>query len=627
MKIKKVLVANRGEIAIRVLRACTELNIATVAVYTYEDRYSQHRNKADESYQIGEDNQPLKPYLDIEAIIDLAKAKHVDAIHPGYGFLSENSEFARRCAENGIIFIGPDPEVMDALGDKITAKKIAVKCNVPIIESNTKKLSSLKIAISEAKTIGYPLMLKAASGGGGRGMRIIRTTEDLELHFVSASNEALNAFGDGTMFLEKYVENPKHIEVQIVADRHGNIRHLYERDCSVQRRHQKVVEIAPSFNVSEKVKQDLYKYAIAITSEVNYNNIGTVEFLVDQEDNIFFIEVNPRIQVEHTVTEMVTGFDLVKTQIFIAGGYKLSDEQIKMYDQDSIATYGFALQCRLTTEDPENNFTPDYGNVTTYRSASGMGIRLDAGSIYQGYQVSPFFDSMLVKVSAHGRSLDGATRKMVRALKEFRIRGVKTNIHFLQNVIQHEDFLNGKVTVNFIQNTPSLFKIKLPQDRTSKVVKFLAEVSVNGNSDVKFKDDSKIFRNAKAPKFSTSAPFPKGTKDLLTELGPEAFCQWLKEDKKIHYTDTTMRDAHQSLLATRMRSFDMLKVAESFAKNHPNTFSMEVWGGATFDVCLRFLHESPWTRLRELRKRFQIYYSKCYCAVLMRLATKRIRIT
>ncbi len=602
MKIKKILVANRGEIAIRVLRACTELNIATVAIYTYEDRYSQHRNKADESYQIGEDNQPLKPYLDIEAIIDLAKSKKVDAIHPGYGFLSENSEFARKCAENDIVFIGPDPEVMDALGDKITAKKIAVKCKVPIIESNKKKLSSLKVAISEAKSIGYPLMLKAASGGGGRGMRIIRNTEDLEHNFDSAKNEALNAFGDDTMFLEKYVENPKHIEVQIVADRHGNIRHLYERDCSVQRRHQKVVEIAPSYNVSEEVKQNLYKYAVAITSEVNYNNIGTVEFLVDADDNIYFIEVNPRIQVEHTVTEMVTGIDLVKTQIFIAGGYKLSDEQIKIYGQESIATYGFALQCRLTTEDPENNFQPDYGNITTYRSAAGMGIRLDAGSIYQGYNVSPFFDSMLVKVSAHGRTLNGATRKMVRALKEFRVRGVKTNIHFLQNVIQHPTFQEGKVNVNFIQNTPSLFKIKLPQDRTSKAVQFLAEVSVNGNSDVKFKDDNKIFRNAKVPKFSLSSPYPKGTKDLLTELGPEAFCQWLKDEKKIHYTDTTMRDAHQSLLATRMRSFDMLKVAESFAKNHPNTFSMEVWGGATFDVCLRFLHESPWTRLRELRK-------------------------
>lgn len=601
MKIKKILVANRSEIAIRVLRACAELNIATVAIYTYEDRYSQHRNKADESYQIGEDNDPLKPYLDIEEIVALAKEKNVDAIHPGYGFLSENSEFARRCAENDIIFIGPDPEVMDALGDKITAKKIAVKCKVPIIESNKKDLTSLKIAISESNAIGFPLMLKAASGGGGRGMRVIRSNEDLELSFDSARNEALNAFGDDTMFLEKYVENPKHIEVQIVADRHGNIRHLFERDCSVQRRHQKVVEIAPSFNISQKVKDALYKYAIDITSEVNYNNIGTVEFLVDQQDNIYFIEVNPRIQVEHTVTEMVTGIDLVKTQIFIAGGYKLSDKQIKIYTQESLATYGFALQCRLTTEDPENNFTPDYGNITTYRSASGMGIRLDAGSIYQGYNVSPFFDSMLVKVSAQGRTLDGAIRKMTRALKEFRIRGVKTNIHFLQNVIQHDTFREGKVTVNFIQNTPSLFEIRLPQDRTSKAVKFLAEVTVNGNSDVKNIDTNKVFRTAKAPKFNRSEFFPKGTKDLLTELGPEAFCQWLKEDKKIHYTDTTMRDAHQSLLATRMRSYDMLKVAESFAKNHPNTFSMEVWGGATFDVCLRFLHESPWTRLRELR--------------------------
>ncbi|MEP5936409.1 MAG: pyruvate carboxylase [Winogradskyella arenosi] len=602
MKIKKILVANRSEIAIRVLRACTELNIATVAVYTYEDRYSQHRNKADESYQIGEDHEPLKPYLDIEEIIGLAKRKHVDAIHPGYGFLSENSEFARRCAENDIVFIGPDPEVMDALGDKITAKKIAVKCQVPIIESNQNSLTSLKVALSEANSIGYPLMLKAASGGGGRGMRVVRNNKDLEQHFDSAKNEALNAFGDDTMFLEKYVENPKHIEVQIVADRHGNIRHLFERDCSVQRRHQKVVEVAPSFNVSEKVKEALYKYAIAITSEVNYNNIGTVEFLIDKEDQVYFIEVNPRIQVEHTVTEMVTGIDLVKTQIFIAGGYKLSDQQIKIYEQRSIKTTGYALQCRLTTEDPENNFTPDYGNITTYRSASGMGIRLDAGSIYQGYNVSPFFDSMLVKVSAQGRTLDGAVRKMVRALKEFRIRGVKTNIHFLQNVIQHNTFKSGNVTVNFIENTPELFEIKRPQDRTTKAVNFLAEVIVNGNPDVKNIDENKVFRTAKVPKYSRSEVFPKGTKDLLTELGPEGFCQWLKDETKIQYTDTTMRDAHQSLLATRMRSYDMLNVAESFAKNHPNTFSMEVWGGATFDVCMRFLHESPWTRLRELRK-------------------------
>jgi pyruvate carboxylase len=603
MKIKKVLVANRGEIAIRVLRACAEINLKTVAVFTYEDRYSQHRYKADEAYQIGDNTQPLKPYLDSDQIIALAKSKQVDAIHPGYGFLSENSEFARKCAANKIIFIGPSPEVMDALGDKITAKKIAVRCNVPIIESNQRNLKSLKIALVEASKIGYPLMLKAASGGGGRGMRIIRTAEDLELFFNSARNESLNAFGDDTMFLEKYVEDPKHIEVQIVADNHGNIRHLYERDCSVQRRHQKVVEIAPSYNVSKIVKHQLYDFSLAIAKEVNYNNVGTVEFLIDRDDNVYFIEVNPRIQVEHTVTEMVTGIDLIKTQIFVAGGYKLQDKQIKIYDQESIATYGFALQCRLTTEDPENDFTPDYGTITTYRSASGMGIRLDAGSIYQSYSVSPFFDSMLVKVSAHGRTLDGAVRKMARALKEFRIRGVKTNIHFLQNVIQHETFKEGKATVNFIQNTPALFNIKLSQDRTSKITTYLGEVIVNGNPDVKFKDDKKVFRNPKIPEFDHFSKYPKGTKDLLTKLGPEKFCAWLKDEKKIHYTDTTFRDAHQSLLATRMRTHDMIKVAESFAKNHSNTFSIEMWGGATFDVCLRFLNESPWTRLRELRSK------------------------
>ncbi|MCF6279071.1 MAG: pyruvate carboxylase [Flavobacteriaceae bacterium] len=602
MKIKKILVANRGEIAIRILRACTEINIQTVAMFTYEDRYSQHRYKADESYQIGNENQPLKPYLDIDEIINLAKNKNVDAIHPGYGFLSENSEFARKCAENDIVFIGPRPEVMDALGDKITAKKIAVRCNVPIIESNKKKLTSLKIALSEASKIGYPLMLKAASGGGGRGMRIIRVPKDLEMNFDSARNESKNAFGDDTMFLEKYVENPKHLEVQIVADNHGNIRHLFERDCSVQRRHQKVVEIAPSFNVSDKVKQSLYKYAIDIAKEVNYNNIGTVEFLVDENDTIYFIEVNPRIQVEHTVTEMVTGIDLVKTQIFIAGNYKLNGKQIKIYNQESLGTYGFALQCRITTEDPENNFTPDYGTISTYRSAAGMGIRLDAGSVYQSAKISPFFDSMLVKVSAHGRTLDGATRKMVRALKEFRIRGVKTNIRFLQNVIQHKTFIDGKVTVNFIQNTPSLFKIKLSQDRATKLTKYLGEVIVNGNTDVKFIDKNKEFRTPKIPTYNHLSEYPKGTKDMLTEMGAEKFCNWLKDENKIHFTDTTMRDAHQSLLATRMRTYDMYKVAESFAKNHANTFSMEVWGGATFDVCLRFLHESPWTRLRDLRR-------------------------
>ena len=601
MKIKKVLVANRSEIAIRVLRACAEINLKTVAIYTYEDRYSQHRYKADEAYQVGNNEQPLKPYLDGDQIIALAKEKSVDAIHPGYGFLSENSEFARKCAENGLIFIGPAPEVMNALGDKILAKKIAEQCKVPIIESSTKNLSSLIIALSEADKIGYPVMLKAASGGGGRGMRIVKDAEHLKLYFDSARSESLNAFGDDTMFLEKYVASPKHIEVQIVADNHGNVRHLFERDCSVQRRHQKVVEIAPSFNVSDGVIQSLYSYAIAIAKKVNYNNVGTVEFLIDSEENIYFIEVNPRIQVEHTVTEMVTGIDLIKTQIFVAGGYKLSDKQIKIYEQDSLETYGFALQCRLTTEDPENDFVPDYGTITTYRSASGMGIRLDAGSIYQSYKVSPFFDSMLVKVSAHGRTLDGAVRKMTRALKEFRIRGVKTNIPFLQNVIQHETFKAGSANVNFIQNTPSLFKIIPSQDRTSKITSYLGEVIVNGNPDVKFKDTSKVFRNPKIPSYDPFSEYPKGTKDLLTKLGPEKFCAWLKDEKRIQYTDTTFRDAHQSLLATRMRTMDMVKVAESFAKNHSNTFSMEMWGGATYDVCLRFLHENPWARLRRLR--------------------------
>jgi len=602
MEIKKILVANRGEIAIRIFRACTELNIKTVGVFTHEDRYSQHRYKADEAYQIGNDDEPLKPYLNIDAIVEVAVREGADAIHPGYGFLSENSEFARACADNGIIFIGPRPEVMDALGDKVAGKKIAKKCGVPIIESNKKKLTSAKIALAQAAEIGYPVMLKAAAGGGGRGMRVIREPEVLEGAFDEARRESKNAFGDDTMFLEKFVENPKHIEIQIVADNHGTIRHLFERDCSVQRRYQKVVEVAPSFGLKQETKDNLYQYALDIAKEVDYNNVGTIEFLLDEDDSCYFIEVNPRIQVEHTVTEMVTGIDLIKTQIFVAGGYRLEDQQIKIYDQESLSTNGYAMQCRVTTEDPEQDFKPDYGTVTTYRSAAGFGIRLDVGSVYQGARVSPFFDSMLVKVSAQSRSLEGATRKMTRALREFRIRGVKTNIKFLENVINHKTFIGGKVTVNWIQNTPSLFKIKEPLDRASKIVSYLGEVIINGNPDVKFVDNTKVFTQPKIPAFDPNATFPKGTKDMLTEMGPEKFCAWLRDEEKIHYTDTTFRDAHQSLLATRMRTFDMLKVAEGFAKNHANTFSMEVWGGATFDVCMRFLHENPWRRLRELRE-------------------------
>jgi len=601
MKIKKVLVANRGEIAIRIFRACTEIGLKTVGIYTFEDRYSLHRYKADESYQIGNDNAPLKPYLNIQTIIQIAKNNGVDAIHPGYGFLSENAEFAKQCEENGIIFIGPKVSVLSSLGDKVKAKEVAVASEVPIIESNKKELTSVEIALEEAERIGYPLMLKAASGGGGRGMRVIRDSQQLKSAFPESKREAGNAFGDDTLFIEKFVENPKHIEIQIVADNHGNIVHLFERDCSVQRRYQKVIEFAPAFGLDQKIKEKLYEYAIKICKAVDYNNIGTVEFLVEGE-KIYFIEVNPRIQVEHTVTEIITNIDLVKAQIFIAGGYKLSDVQIKIESQESLRINGYALQCRITTEDPKNDFKPDYGTITTYRSASGFGIRLDAGSVYQGVTISPFFDSMLVKVSASARSLDGACRKMRRALAEFRIRGVKTNMAFLDNILQNEVFREGQATVNLINNHPELFVIREPRNRATKLVSFLGDITVNGNSDVKEIDHSKKFLIPKVPEFDKFGEYPKGTKDLLTELGPDKFSQWLREENKIQFTDTTMRDAHQSLLATRMRTHDMLKVAEGFAKNHPNIFSMEVWGGATFDVCLRFLHENPWERLRLLRE-------------------------
>ncbi len=601
MEIKKVLVANRGEIAIRIFRACTEIGLKTVGIYTYEDRYSLHRYKADESYQIGSDNAPLKPYLNIQTIIQIAKKNQVDAIHPGYGFLSENAEFAKQCEENGIVFIGPKVSVLSSLGDKVKAKEVAVANEVPVIESNQRELSSLEIALEEAQRIGYPLMLKAASGGGGRGMRVIRDDQQLRSAFPESKREAGNAFGDDTLFIEKFVENPKHIEIQIVADNHGNIVHLFERDCSVQRRYQKVIEFAPAYGLDQRIKEKLYEYAIKICKAVDYNNIGTVEFLVEGE-KIYFIEVNPRIQVEHTVTEIVTNIDLVKAQIFIAGGYKLSDKQIKIESQESLRINGFALQCRITTEDPKNDFKPDYGTITTYRSASGFGIRLDAGSVYQGVTISPFFDSMLVKVSASARTLDGACRKMRRALAEFRIRGVKTNMAFLDNILQNEVFRAGQATVNLINDHPELFVIREPRNRATKLVRFLGDITVNGNSDVKHIDPTKKFLLPKVPEFDQYGAYPKGTKDLLTELGPDKFSQWLRRENKIQFTDTTMRDAHQSLLATRMRTYDMMKVAEGFAKNHPNIFSMEVWGGATFDVCLRFLHENPWERLRLLRE-------------------------
>lgn len=601
-KIKKLLVANRGEIAIRVFRAATELHVRTVAVYTHEDRYSLHRYKADEAYQIGKDDEPLKPYLDIEEILQVAKREQVDAIHPGYGFLSENVQFARRCREENIIFIGPDPEIMEQLGDKVKAKQIAIAAQVPIIQSNQTPLTSVDIAITEANRIGYPLMVKAASGGGGRGMRVVRNDEQLYKAFLEARREALNAFGDDTIFLEKFIENPKHIEVQILGDRHGNIIHLYERDCSVQRRFQKVVEIAPAPHLKQETKHKLYDYALQIAKHVGYNNAGTVEFLVDQNEEIYFIEVNPRIQVEHTVTEVVTGIDIVRTQILIAAGRPLSSSGIHLQDQASIPCNGFAIQCRITTEDPKNDFKPDYGTLIAYRNATGFSIRLDEGSAYVGATISPFFDSMLTKVTASGRTLKGACQRLHRALIEFRIRGVKTNIQFLENVINHAVFQSGKVTVSFIKNHPELFQFKQRRDRATKVLKYLANVTVNGNSDIRFKDENKTFAKPTVPDYDRYSIPKSGTKQLLDTLGADKFSQWLKNQKAVQITDTTFRDAHQSLLATRFRTIDMLQVAQAYAQHHPQTFSMEVWGGATFDVALRFLKECPWKRLELFRK-------------------------
>lgn len=600
--IKRLLVANRGEIAIRILRAASELGITTVAIYTYEDRYSLHRYKADEAYQIGRDHEPLKPYLDIEEIINIAKENRVDAIHPGYGFLSENVQFAKRCEEEGIIFIGPSWKSMESLGDKITAKQVAQQLQIPMIKGNEEPLENIEIAIKEAQRIGFPVMLKATAGGGGRGMRVCNNEQELIQAFTEASSEAQKAFGNATLFLEKFIHNPKHIEVQILGDQHGNLVHLFERDCSVQRRFQKVVEVAPAPNLSQETKNLLYGYALKLAKFVQFYNAGTVEFLVDSCENIYFIEVNPRIQVEHTVTEVVTGIDLVRTQILIAMGLPLSHPQIFIHNQNEIQCKGFAIQCRITTEDPKNNFQPDFGKIIAYRNAGGFGIRLDEGSTYAGVQISPFFDSMLVKITASGRTLRGACQRMDRTLREFRIRGVKTNIPFLQNVIAHPIFQSGNSTVHFIDQTPELLNYTVTQDRGTKTLQLIAQTIVNGNPYITKVQPDKIFQNPKVPNFNPYSDYPKGTKQLLEELGPKKFSEWLKNEKVIHYTDTTFRDAHQSLLATRVRTLDMLKVAESFAKHHPQTFSMEVWGGATFDVSLRFLQECPWQRLKLLRE-------------------------
>ncbi len=599
----RLLVANRGEIAIRIFRAATELGIRTLAVYTYEDRYSLHRYKADESYQIGSDQDPVRPYLDIDEIIHVAKRERADAIHPGYGFLSENAQFARRCQEEGLIFVGPEAEVMMQLGDKVLAKEVARKSQVPVIEDSRIPLSSVEIALQEAERIGYPIMVKAAAGGGGRGMRVVSDPERLKAVFQEAQNEAKAAFGDSTVFLEAFIEQPRHIEVQVLGDKHGQLVHLYERDCSVQRRFQKVVEIAPAPNLKPETRISLLAYALRIARQVNYQNAGTVEFLVDRKDNIYFIEVNPRIQVEHTVTEEVTGVDIVKAQLFVAAGYKLSDPEIGLSSQDLIRCQGFAVQCRITTEDPAAGFKPDHGTLIAYRNAGGPGIRLDEGNAYTDARISPFFDSLLVKITSSGRTLAESAERLHRALSEFRIRGVKTNVLFLQNVLTHPVFLQGQTRVDFIDRHPELVQFEARKDSGTRVLKYLAQIAVNGHPDVPNRKEEIQFRTATIPEINRNAEILPGSKDQLLRLGREAFLKQLKNDQRIHYTDTTLRDAHQSLLATRMRSYDMLLVADAYARQCQDLFSLEMWGGATFDVALRFLHEDPWMRLRMLRQR------------------------
>jgi len=598
---KKLLVANRGEIAIRVLRGASELDLRTVAIYTHEDRYSLHRYKADESYELGAKDEPLQPYLDIEAILACAKTCGAEAIHPGYGFLSENLQFATRCREEGIIFIGPTPEAMAQMGDKNMTKQLARRCDVPVIEDSNGAVADPKSAQKIAEQIGYPIMVKAAAGGGGRGMRVVREPEKLAAAFEEASSEALRAFGNGEVFLERFVERPKHIEVQLIGDTYGNLVHLYERDCSVQRRFQKVVEVAPATTLPDFVKLKLYDYALKLGRESGYSCAGTAEFLVDPQNNVFFIEVNPRIQVEHTVTEEVTGIDIVRSQLLICMGYRLTDDVLRIASQESIPLNGVAIQCRVTTEDPANDFKPDYGTLTAYRSASGFGIRLDAGSAYPGAVISPFFDSLLVKVTAQGRTLRGAAQRLHRALREFRVRGVKTNADFLLNLLRDEDFLSGDYTVEYLKEHPELFELPVRRDRGTKVLRYLAHTIVNGNEQVK--GGRPELRSPSVPSPSAESNSSDGLRKLLLDEGAEAFAKHVKSDKRIFYTDTTFRDAHQSLLATRMRTIDILDVASAYDRDHAaDLFSVEMWGGATFDVCLRFLREDPWERLRLLRE-------------------------
>ena len=601
---KKLLALNRSEIAIRILRAANELGLRTVAIYSKEDRLALHRFKADEAYLVGENKGPVEAYLDVESVVAMAAEKGVDAIHPGYGFLSENPALPRACERAGITFVGPSAQLLDLLGDKTAARKLAQKAGIPRVPGTEEAVTDPKKAAHLAAEIGYPLIIKAAFGGGGRGMRVVDKAADFAGKLEEARRESAAAFGNDAVFLERFVRRARHIEVQILGDRHGNILHLYERDCSVQRRHQKVVEVAPAVSLDAKIRTALADAAVALARAAGYYNAGTVEFLVDENTGEwFFIEVNPRIQVEHTVTEMVTGIDLVRAQIQVAQGLALHGSEMGLPQQAQVPLYGYALQCRITTEDPANGFVPDYGRIHTYRSPAGFGIRLDGGSAYGGAVITPFYDSLLVKTTAWGREFRDACQRMDRSLREFRVRGVKTNIPFLENVVNHAEFQAGRVSTRWLEETPGLFKFAQRRDRATKLLSYLADVIVNGNPSVAGKPEPGRARREPAPRppHDSSAP-PHGTRQLLIELGPEGFAEWTTKQKHLLITDTTFRDAHQSLLATRVRTYDMLAIANFVSHRLHNLYSLEMWGGATFDVTMRFLHEDPFMRLRKLRE-------------------------
>lgn len=608
---RKLLVANRSEIAIRVLRAASELGIRTVAVYSHEDRFALHRFKSDESYLIGKGREPVQAYLAIDEILRVAKEAKVDAIHPGYGFLSENPDFADACQREGITFIGPSADVMRSFGSKIEARQMAEAAGVPVMPA-TGPLPRDKDEIAAlAEGVGYPVMLKASWGGGGRGMRIIETADELHEQVAAGQREARAAFGRDEVFLEKLVRRARHVEVQVLGDQHGNIVHLFERDCTMQRRNQKVVERAPAPYFDEVQRQNLCQAAVKLARSAGYQNAGTVEFLYDVDSaQTYFIEVNPRIQVEHTVTEEVTGVDLVKAQIRIAQGAAIGTPESGVPAQEDIKLRGHALQCRVTTEDPQNNFIPDYGRITNYRGANGFGIRLDGGTAYSGALITPFYDSLLEKVTAWAPTPEETVSRMDRALREFRIRGVATNLFFLETLIGHPSFVAGDYTTRFIDQTPELFEVHLRRDRATRLLSFIGDVLINGNPEVEGRPAPGPMPLAQVPAtkilVTTSSDDdqgPRGSRDLLDKLGPEGLSKWMLDQKQLLVTDTTFRDAHQSLFATRMRSHDMLAIAEHYSRSLPDLFSLECWGGATFDVAMRFLKEDPWERLTELRER------------------------